>query len=179
MAVAEDHDQAGQAVTCTIGGIVVEAARLERLVTVLIGRLLCSDVGTDVVGGQSWSTLWSMCMRLVESRASQFPVDSDVGERAHCESLGALPELLRRANVLVAERNHVVHGNWFVQIADDGTVELETLRVKWGESTSRTWSLDNLTALEQGLGHAADEIGRHADVLRDFCRHTRGARADG
>lgn len=169
--VMGDERDASREVACAIGELAIESARLERLTTTVIGRLLCSDVGTDVVGGQSWNLLASMCATLVASRAAQFLPSPHGSHPRHDEALQKLPGLVTRANELMGKRNELVHGAWFFT-TDAGTeqVEVETLRVKAGRPPKMaTWTLDQIRKTHEDLEQVTDEMGRYAEALRDLC----------
>src|SRR6266516_4405899 len=141
-----DDQDASREIACAIGELAIESARLERLTTIVIGRLLCSDVGTDVVGGQSWNVLASMCATLVASRAARF-VPSPSGSHSHHDrALEKLPELVSRASELMGTRNELVHGAWFVTTRErTREIEVQTLRVKAGRAPKMaTWTLDQI-----------------------------------
>ena len=166
-----DDQDASREVACAIGELVIESARLERLTTTVIGRLLCSDIGTDVVGGQSWALLASMCTTLVDSRATQFLPSPDGSYAHHDEALQQLPDLVTQANKLMRMRNELVHGAWFFTTdAVTGQVEVETLRVKAGQQPKMaTWTLDEIRKTHRDLRRVTDEMGRYAEALRDLC----------
>ncbi len=173
--VMGDEQDASREVACAIGELAIESARLERLTTTVIGWLLCSDIGTDVVGGQSWNLLASMCATLVASRAAQLSPSPHGSHPLHDEALQQLPELVARANELMRKRNELVHGAWFFTTdVATGQVEVETLRVKAGRPPMMaTWTLDQIRKVHEDLEHVTDEMGRYAEALRDLCPRLR------
>lgn len=166
-----DDQGASREVACAIGELVITSARLERLTTTVIGHLLCSDVGTDVVGGQPWHLLSSMCATLVASRAEQFLPSANGSYPLHDDALQGLPELVKRANKLIERRNELVHGAWFFTTDPAAErVEVQTLRIKAGQPPRMaTWTLDEIRKAHEDLEQVTDEMGGYAAALRGFC----------
>jgi hypothetical protein len=165
--VGNQDDLDGDAVARAIGYIAMEAARLERIVGVLLFKLLCSPIGEPVMQGQPWAVTKQACLTLIDTHERRLFAPGDT--RAVSDPLVNFRALLARADALMSDRHLVIHGSWYYAV-DEDRVELTTyLARRWGKEHLRAWKLAELDQLRADLADVTDQIAFHMTAISGLC----------